>query len=293
MNFRSFSNTNGWSAIGGQTVNPYTKDGDPCGSSSGSGVGVALGLAPIAIGTETSGSIVCPSSWNNIVGLKPTIGLVSRSGLVPISALQDSAGPMTQTVRDAAILLNAIVGEDTNDDVTIKARGNILDDYTTVLKKNAMIGARIGIPRQFQSYYTQPYWDLFENSINIFKAMGAIPVDVEIPLFDQFLNEFSKWPDPDNIILKKLLFEFKDSINKYLSTLTSIPTNATSLTGIIDYNEKHAYLEFPPTQGKQDNFIEAEKTTNLSDPDYIKIRDHLEFLTKKRGEFCSVLGKKK
>jgi amidase len=191
---------------------------------------------------------------------------------------------MAQTVRDVAILLNAIVGEDSNDVATRKSRDNIFDDYTTVLKKNAMKGARIGIPRQFQaSLDFEADWDVFEHGINILREMGADLVNVEFPGFDEFLkNRQSQGGNPSNT-LTKLLFEFKAAINKYLSTLVSIPTNATTLAGLINFNEENAFLEFPPTQGRQDLFIASEDTTNLEDPRYIDIRDKLLFLTRDSG----------
>src|SRR2546425_1747791 len=148
-NFRSSHSSSGWSGRGGQTKNPYVLDRNPCGSSSGSGAAIAANLAVVAVGTETDGSIVCPSSTCGLVGVKPTIGLVSRSGVIPISHTQDTPGPMARTVRDAAILLGAMAGVDLRDSVTDAANGKIATDYTRFLDPNGLKGARIGVARKY------------------------------------------------------------------------------------------------------------------------------------------------
>jgi amidase len=179
-NFRSFLSTSGWSARGGQVKNPYVLDRNPCGSSSGSGVAVAANLAAAAVGTETDGSIVCPSSVNGIVGIKPTVGLVSRSGIIPISHTQDTAGPMARTVADAAVLLNAMVGVDARD-ASMKQTPARTPDYTKSLERGALKGARIGVPRMQFFGYSPNTDELIEAAIKVLRVQGAVivyPADI-------------------------------------------------------------------------------------------------------------------
>ena len=203
-NFRSEKSSSGWSGRGGQTRNPYILDRSPCGSSSGSGVSVSANLTAVAVGTETDGSVVCPSSINGIVGIKPTLGLVSRSGIIPIAHSQDTAGPMARTVADAAILLNAMVGVDKNDSITSKFSKKGKKDYTKFLDKNALKGARIGVARQFFGKNSK-LDALMEKNLKKMKKAGAILVDVEFPHFGEFGDDE----------YEVLLYEFKADLNKY------------------------------------------------------------------------------
>ncbi|MFQ5421385.1 MAG: amidase family protein, partial [Anaerolineae bacterium] len=175
-NFRSTRSSSGWSGRGGQARNPYALDRNPCGSSSGSGVAASASLCAIAIGTETNGSIVCPSSANGLVGIKPTVGLVGRSGIIPIAHTQDTAGPMARTVKDAAILLGALTGVDPRDDATKSSQGKAHPDYTKFLDAQGMKGARIGVARGFFGFH-EKVDALMEDAISVFKDLGATVVD--------------------------------------------------------------------------------------------------------------------
>ncbi len=233
-NFRSSHSTSGWSGRGGLAKNPYVLDRNACGSSSGSAGAVAANLTAIAIGTETDGSIVCPSSANGIVGIKPTLGLVSRAGIIPIAHSQDTAGPMARTVRDAAILLNAITGIDLRDPATSvnRTRGQL--DYTRYLDANGLRGARIGVVRK-NFGFNDSVDALMVNAIDVMKRQGAVIVDpAEIATADKFGDsEF-----------EVLLYEFKADLNSYL---TGLGPNAPmrTLKDIIDYNEAHKDQEMP------------------------------------------------
>ena len=181
-NFRSENSSSGWSGRGGQTHNPYILDRSPCGSSSGSGVATAANLTAVAVGTETDGSVVCPASINGIVGIKPTLGLVSRSGIIPIAHSQDTAGPMARTVSDAVILLNAMVGVDNKDSITSQFSAKGKTDYTKFLDKNGLKGARIGVVRQY--FGKNPSLDtLMEKNLKMLEKAGAVLIDVEFPHF--------------------------------------------------------------------------------------------------------------
>jgi len=172
-NFRSSSSTSGWSARGGQVRNPYVIDRSPCGSSSGSAVAVAANLTAVAVGTETDGSILCPSSVNGIVGIKPTLGLISRSGVVPIAHSQDTVGPMARTVSDAAILLGCMTGLDTTDGSTLSSRGRSHRDYTRYLDPSGLKGARIGVPREIYFGYSERADEIAEAAIKLMRRSGA------------------------------------------------------------------------------------------------------------------------
>ena len=203
-NFRSTRSTSGWSSRGGQTKNPYALDRNACGSSSGTGAAIAASLASIGVGTETDGSIICPASVNGLVGLKPTVGLVSRRGIIPISATQDTAGPMARTVADAAMLLTALAAVDPGDPATESAKDRIPDDYG-MLQRDAFKARRLGVLRQATGYH--PDVDsAFNAAVDVIKSLGAVVVDVKIPDYDA-------WNGPE---LEVMLYEFKDGLNQYL-----------------------------------------------------------------------------
>ena len=233
-NFRSTRSTSGWSARGGQTRNPYALDRNPCGSSSGSAVAVAANLAAVAVGTETDGSIVCPSSANCIVGVKPTLGLVSRSGIIPIAHSQDTAGPMARTVADAAVLLGALAGVDPRDATTARSRGNAATDYTRSLDPNGLRGARIGVARNFFGF-SDKVDSLMERSIAEMKRLGATIID---PASIQTAGKF------DDSELEVLLYEFKADLNQYLAGLPP-GTPVRSLRAVIEFNDRNREREMP------------------------------------------------
>lgn len=233
-NFRSARSTSGWSSRGAQTRNPYALDRNPCGSSSGSGVAVAANLCAAAIGTETDGSIICPAHANGIVGLKPTVGLVSRAGIVPIAHSQDTAGPMTRTVADAAILLGALIGIDPRDPATAASAGNSYTDYTQFLDLDGLRGARLGVARSFFGKHPQVD-QIMEASIDLMRHLGAEIVD---PVDLDNLTLFS---DSE---LTVLLYEFKADLNAYLAGLGP-HAPVKSLAEVIAFNEAHAAQVMP------------------------------------------------
>ncbi len=234
-NFRSTHSSSGWSGRGGQAKNPYVLDRNPCGSSSGSGGAVAANLCAAAIGTETDGSIVCPSSANGIVGIKPTVGLVSRSGIIPISHTQDTAGPMTRTVRDAAIILNVLAGIDPRDSATAASRTRPRIDYTRFLDPNGLRGARIGVARTRYFGYSNPTDKIINEAIDGMKAQGAVIVD---PANIATAGKF------DDSEFEVLLYEFKADLNSYLAGLGP-KAPVRTLQDIIDFNEGHKDQEMP------------------------------------------------
>lgn len=233
-NFRSTRSSSGWSARGGQCRNPWVLDRNPCGSSSGSGAAVAANLCAASVGTETDGSIVCPSSANGIVGIKPTVGLVSRSRIVPISHTQDTAGPMARTVRDAALLLSALAGEDTEDAATADARGNTQADYTQFLDPNGLRGARVGVARDFFGFHTDVD-ALMDEVIATLEAGGATIVD-EIRFAGRDELGAAEW--------EVLLYDFKADLDAYLSALPAT-TTVRSLADAIAFNEANREVEMP------------------------------------------------
>jgi amidase len=269
-NFRSGHSTSGWSGRGGQARNPYALDRNPCGSSSGSGVAVSANLCPVALGTETDGSIVCPSSTNGVVGIKPTVGLASRSGVVPISHTQDTAGPMARTVADAAAVLGAMAGVDPRDPATLASRGKSLTDYTKFLDAAGLRGARLGVVRKMFGY--NEFVDkLADAAIAAMKEQGAVIVDpAEIETFKHIGDgEFDV-----------LLYEFKADLNAYLGSLgPKAPVH--SLKEIIEFNQKHAREEMP--YFGQDTFIKAEAKGPLSDPAYQKALEKCRTLSREKG----------
>ena len=255
-NIRSSSSISGWSAVGGQTHNPYALDRNTCGSSSGSGAAVAGGLVRMAIGTETDGSVTCPASINGIVGFKPTVGLVSRTHIVPISSSQDTAGPMAMTVREAAILLTAMAGTDPADPATRDADRRKVD-YAAALDAGSLRGKRIGVTRFASGFGTD---ELLERALGVLRAHGATIVDIK-EFDDKKMgeNEFTV-----------LLVELKATLNDYLKG-SPAPLEVRSLADVIAFNNRHAIQEMPLFG--QDTFIKAEATKGLNDPAYKKARE--------------------
>ena len=252
-NFRSRRSTSGWSARGGLTLNPYFLDRNPCGSSSGSGVAVSAGIAPLAVGTETNGSIVCPSSVNGIVGVKPTVGLVSRAGIVPIAQTQDTAGPMARSVADAAEMLGPMAGRDPLDGAT--AEGHFHEDYTRFLDKEALRGARIGLLRE--------YWGRHDGMDGLLDAAVAAMQDAGAELVDiESLPGIDETHRPG---FEVMLFEFKDGLNTYLAEL-SPGAQVRSLEDIIGFNERNREAEMP--YFGQDILESAAEKGTLAEPAY-------------------------
>lgn len=265
-NFRSDNSSSGWSGRGGQTRNPYILDRNPCGSSSGSGAAIAANLAAVAIGTETDGSIVCPSSINGIVGIKPTLGLISRTGVIPIAHSQDTAGPMTRTVSDAAILLGVLVGADKTDSITSQAaKGE--KDYTKFLQKDGLKGAKIGVMRQF--FGRNPRLDKFlEVQLKVLKDNGATLVDVNFP-------NLQKFGDAEYEVL---LYEFKEDLNKYLANRGG---KMKTLKDLIDFNNQNADKELQ--YFGQETFLKAQEKANLEDRAYRLALLQSKVLTQEQG----------
>jgi amidase len=233
-NARSSNSTSGWSGRGQLTKNPYALDRNPCGSSSGSGVAVAANLCAAAVGTETDGSVVCPSSANGIVGLKPTVGLVSRTGIIPISNSQDTAGPMARTVRDAAILLSAIVGADPDDKATAEAKTHAVADYTKNLSADGLKGAKIGVARNFFGFH-DVVDRLAEEALSVIKRQGSTLADTtELPKADVL-------GPAEQIVFQ---YEMKAGLNDYFARLGP-KAPVKSVADVIAYNEKHRDKEMP------------------------------------------------
>ncbi|WHZ18610.1 MAG: amidase family protein [Rhodanobacteraceae bacterium] len=252
-NFRSTHSSSGWSGRGGLTRNPYVLDRSACGSSSGSAVAVAAGFATAAIGTETNGSIICPAAANGIVGIKPTVGLVSRAGIIPISSTQDTAGPMARDVRDAAIVLTAIAGSDPRDPATRDAHEHATD-YTKFLDPDALKGKRIGVVRELSDDGPEVA-KLLDQAIAVLRAHGATVVDkVKIP----HLNDYGK---AESIVLQ---YEFKHGVNAYLATRKGLQVH--SLADLIAFDTAHAAEEMP--WFGQETFIAAEARGPLTDKVY-------------------------
>jgi amidase len=257
-NIRSNHSVSGWSAVGGQTRNPWALDRNPCGSSSGSGAAVAAGIVRFAIGTETDGSVTCPAALNGIVGLKPTVGLVSRTHIVPISHSQDTAGPMAASVREAAELLSAIAGSDPADPATAEADQR-KRDYAALLDANSLRGKRIGVMRFASGFRTDA---AFETALTVLKDRGATLVDIrKLEKFDDDVFGANE--------LKVLLTELKTDLAKYL-TGNPAPIPVRSLADVIAFDKAHARQEM--SLFGQDTFEDAQKTKGLSDPAYKKAR---------------------
>ncbi len=269
-NIRCTYSTSGWSGRGGLTKNPYVLDRNPCGSSSGSGSAVAANLCAAAIGTETDGSVVSPSSANGIVGIKPTVGLVSRTGIIPISHSQDTAGPMARSVRDAAILLGALAGMDSTDQATAESKGKAHPDYTKFLDPKGLKGAKIGVARNHFGF--QDATDaLMTEALAVLKREGAMLVDpAELPNMD-------KVSEPETNVL---LYELKADMKAYLARLgPNAPVK--SLKEIIEFNERNKQKEMPFFG--QDQFIKAEAKGPLSSYEYLESLAKCRRLTRAEG----------
>ncbi len=258
-NFRSSNSTSGWSAVGGLVKNPHRLPYNSCGSSSGSGSAMAASLAAGTIGTETDGSIMCPSSANGVVGLKPTVGLVSRRHVVPISHTQDTAGPMTRTVRDAAMMLTAMAGSDPEDEATVEADAQ-KENYTSGLSENALKGVRIGVMRD-QVGDNPAIIEQFDAALTVMEAQGAVLV--EIP--DRGISDADQEALGEAEFLI-LLTEFKADLNAYLATTPKAVTTRT-LADLIAYNAANAEVEMP--HFGQELFEQAQAQAGLTDPRYL------------------------
>ena len=267
-NIRSSHSSSGWSGRGGQTLNPYALDRNPCGSSSGSGAATAASLCAVAVGSETDGSVVCPASANGLVGIKPTLGLISRAGIIPIAHSQDTAGPMARTVRDAAILLSALTGVDPRDSATSASAGKAAADYTKFLDPNGLRGARIGIARKyFGSNDAQD--QLMNNLIDAMKRQGAEIIDpADLPTHGKF----------DDTELLVLLYELKADLNVYLANRPGAPG---SLKDVIDFNDRNRDKEMP--YFGQDIFIKAEAKGPLTTKEYTDALEANHRLSRQEG----------
>jgi len=270
-NFRGDHSTSGWSSRGGAVKNPYVLDRNPCGSSSGTGASIAANFAAVGIGTETDGSIVCPSNNCGLVGVKPTIGMVSRAGIIPISASQDTAGPMARTVTDAALLLAAIQGADGRDPSTPVARGAGLADTGTYLKLDALKGARVGVVRQSLTGYDTKTDAVFEDALKALKALGAVIVDpANIPHIDDYGRD-------EGTVLH---YEFKAGINAYLAGLGPNARMKT-LDDLVRFNEENKERVMP-WYGQED-FLKSQACGPLTDKKYLDARAKCVRLSRKEG----------
>ncbi len=273
-NFRSTRSISGWSSRGGQTRNPYVLDRSPCGSSSGTGAAIAASLASAGIGTETDGSILCPSAVSGLVGLKPTVGTVSRDGIIPISSTQDTAGPMARSVADAALLFEVIAGIDVNDPASKPADGKLIDNYTNVLDTDALRGRRIGVLRQATGYH--PELDtIFNASIEKMRMLGAEIIDpVKI-------DTWQKWNDAEYEVL---LYEFKYGLNAYLRA-SNAPINK-SLEELIEWNKNQQEKVMP--WFAQEIFYQAQSKGPLTDKAYLEARTKAAQLAGAKGLFAAL-----
>ena len=253
-NFRSSRSSSGWSSRGGQTKNPCVLDRNPCGSSSGSGVAVAANLCVVAIGTETDGSVIAPASYNGAVGIKPTVGLLSRSGIIPISKTQDTAGPMTRTVKDAAILLGLLAGIDEADNITNESRDKAKKDYTQFLDVNGLQGKRIGVEKSFLSGH-EGVVSVYKQAIELLKSKGAKIVEVEL------LKKTRELGDAEFEVMK---YEFKDGLNRYLATANA---GVKSLTDVIAFNKSNEAETMPFF--KQETLESSEAKGGLDSKEYL------------------------
>jgi amidase len=271
-NFRSTKSVSGWSGRGGQTNNPYILDKNPCGSSAGTGAAISANLAALGVGTETNGSIICPSVRNGLVGIKPTLGLVSRSGIIPIAHTQDTAGPMCRTVADAAILLGVLVGEDKKDSITSDAKKG-LRDYTKYLDKNSLNGARIGVVRQNIDPKTK-LGAITETHLQVLQDSGAILIDVTFPTIPNYSSQQTEI----------LQFEFKADLNKYLAERKS---QYKTLADLIKFNDENKDKEMPIFG--QEIFLQSQEKGDLTDPKYLAALKNLKTATQKDGIDAVVL----
>ncbi len=259
-NFRSTRSSSGWSSRGGQTRNPYILDRSPCGSSSGSGTAVAANLCAIAIGTETDGSINCPASINSIVGIKPTVGLWSRTGIIPISKTQDTAGPMARTVTDAAILLGALTAIDPEDMATNDRKGKIWSDYAQFLKADGLQGKKIGVEKSFLKKH-EAVDVLLQNFIDVITSQGATIIEIDL---------IDKLKDLEGMEYELLKYEFKDGLNKYLAKAN---TSVKTLEELIKFNITNEASVMPFF--KQEIFDASQAMGDLNSKDYIRIHEKL------------------
>ena len=261
-NFRSTRSVSGWSSRGGLTRNPYVLDRSPCGSSSGSGAAVSANLCAVAVGTETDGSIACPASMNGVVGIKPTIGLVSRSGIIPISKSQDTAGPLARTVTDAALLLSAMAGIDPDDEPTVKNKIPVRD-YTQFLDANSLKGKRVGVEKSFLKHH-EGIDKLLKQALSQLEQAGATIVEVE------FMHKAGEFGKAEN---ERLEFEFKDGLNKYLSTANGKVKSLKELIAFDLQNESTVMPWF-----KQEILENSEKRGDLNSKEYAAANQKLEEL---------------
>ncbi|KAJ7720973.1 amidase signature enzyme [Mycena maculata] len=252
--------SSGWSGRGGQSSSAYFPHADPCGSSSGSGIAASIGLAAVTLGTETDGSITCPSSHNNIAGIKPTLGLTSRAGVIPITAHQDTVGPMTRSLTDGAIVLSIIAGKDLNDNYTL-AQPPVVPDFMKALDRNALKGKRIGVPRRVFMNDTitgnHPSINLaFEDALLTIKALGATIVDpADLPSAEELINSTSE--------TTVAMVDLKVQLNEYFQALQENPSGVRSLTDLIKFNEDNPALEKPTGFEDQSALEEAEATNGF------------------------------
>jgi amidase len=267
-NFRSERSSSGWSAVGGQARNPHDPRRTPCGSSSGSAVAVAAGMVPLAIGTETNGSVICPSAVNGIVGIKPTVGLVSRRGIVPIAHSQDTAGPMAATVRDAAQLLTVLAGPDPADEATKNAAAHFGRDYAASLRADGLEGKRIGVARSLAGFH-EGVDEQLDRAVADLRAAGA-----------EVLDELA-FPEPADdygeASYDLLLFEFKHDLNAYLAALPGAAGELT-LEKLIAFNRRDAEREMK--WFRQEIFLLAQQKAGLDSPDYLSARDRVQSFTR-------------
>lgn len=253
-NIRSSHSSSGWSGRGGQTKSPYVLDRNPCGSSSGSGAAATANLCAAAVGTETDGSVVCPSSANGLVGIKPTLGLISRAGIIPIAHSQDTAGPMARTVRDAAILLGALAGVDPRDEATSQGDGKSFPDYTKFLDANGLKGARLGVARKYFGF-NDDVDKVIDGALDLLKREGAEIIDpADLP-------SHGKFGDTEFTVL---LYELKADLNAYLAARPGAPK---SLQDVIDFNQRNREKEMP--YFGQDIFLRAQAKGPLTSKEYV------------------------
>jgi len=258
-NFRGSRSTSGWSGHGGLTKNPYVLDRNPSGSSSGTGSAVAANLCTVGIGTETDGSVISPASHNGIVGIKPTVGLVSRSGIIPISATQDTAGPMTRTVRDAAILLTVMTGVDDADKATLESTGKAEKDYSKFLDANALSGKKIGIEKTSLKGH-EAVVALYKQAIELLKSKGATIVEIELK---KLIHELG---DAEFDVLK---YEFKDGLNRYLASANA---KVKSLADVISFNKQNEAKAMP--------FFKQEILEDCNDKAGLDSKEYVNAVTK-------------
>ncbi len=272
-NFRSTHSSSGWSGRGGQALNPFALDRSPCGSSSGSATAVSANLAAAALGTETDGSIVCPATVNGVVGIKPTLGLTSRAGVIPISHSQDTVGPFGRTVADAAVVLGAIAGPDPLDPATEGAESQFPGDYTRFLDPQALRGARIGVAREVYFGYSEKTDAVAEAAIETLRSLGAEIVDpANIPTAKQMKDSESE--------MEVLLYEFKADMNAYLEGLGP-DAPVRSLEELIAFNERHAEQEMP--YFGQEIFLQAQAKGPLTEARYRQALEENRRLSREEG----------